>query len=176
MRLGRELRYRTLPIVGTHLVIESLDDVDHMLRQLVTPWITADPTWDGSDVRATLAKYGLLDRRCPVSARQLEGSMPGIEALRLNGWGPGEPDPDPDVEAEVRAFGEASIVDLASSLGEPVLKIFLNDHLPDDIRVGHDRVRGPLELLPGYFPCAFTVTDACITNAPSIWIGKHFYL
>lgn len=29
---------------------------------------------------------------------------------------------------------------------------------------------------PDYFPRTFTVTDACITNASLIWLGKHFYL
>lgn len=27
-----------------------------------------------------------------------------------------------------------------------------------------------------YFPCEFTVRDACLTNCGSIWLNKHFYL
>ena len=180
MRLGRELRYRPLPIIGQAVVIETLDDVEHVLRQLATPWITRDSRWDGCDIAIGLAKYGLLDRWCTVDARELDGATGGIAALRANGFERGEPDPDPAVEADIRAFEEEAVVDLADSLGECVLKMFLNDGLSDDERFRHnaDRYGARLlpELLPGYFPRAFRVTDACITNARGIWLGKHFYL
>jgi hypothetical protein len=180
MRLGRELRYRPLPIIGKRVVIETLDDVEHVLRQLVTPWITRDSRWTGCDVELGLAKYGLLDRWCNVDPRELEGAMPGIAALRANGFARGEPDPDPAVEAEARALAEECFVDLAADLGRGVLKLFLNDDLPGDLRFRRNHARYSAGLAPvlldDYFPRPFVVTDACITNAPMIWLGKHFYL
>jgi hypothetical protein len=173
LRLGRELRYRALPIIGQRLVIETLDDVEHVLRQLVTPWITRDSNWDGCDVALGLAKYGLLDRWCNVDARELDGAMPGIAALRENGYA-GEAD------ADTREPAAGYLVDLATSLGPCVLKLYLHDGLDDELRFRHnfDRYRAGLapELLPDYFPRPFIVTDACITNAPLIWLAKHFYL
>jgi hypothetical protein len=180
MRLGRELRYRELPIIGQRVVVESLDDVEHVLRQLVTPWITRDARWDGCAIEGGLAKYGILDRWCNAEERQLDGCMSGIAALRANGFAPDEPDPDPEVEAEARAFAASCLIDLASDLGASVLKLFLHDGLPHELRFEHNQDRYaaklPPELLPNYFPRPFIVTDACITNAPGIWLGKHFYL
>lgn len=182
MRLGRELRYRPLPIIGQRVVIETLDDVEHVLRQLVTPWITRDSKWGGCDIAAGVAKYGLIDRWCTVESSQLDGdgAMRGVPALRANGFGPGEPDPDPELEAAARAYAADCLVDLAAALGACVLKLFLNDGLSDELRFGHNRDRYragfPPELLPNYFPRPFVVTDACITNASTIWFGKYFYL
>ena len=106
--------------------------------------------------------------------------MCGIPALRTNGFARAEPDPDPELQAEMRALAAECVVQLAESLGSCVLKLFLKDGLSDELRFGHniDRYRAGLgpELLPNYFPRPFVVTDACITNAPTIWLGKHFYL
>lgn len=173
MRLGRDLRYRPLPIIGTRVVIETLGDVEHVLRQLVTPWITRASTWDGCDISLGLAKYGLLDRWCTVDAAQAEGGLRGIPALRENGFAGASDPADLDFRAQC-------LVDLAESLGPCVLKVFLDDGLPNDMRFQHnaERYRAGLapELLPSYFPRGFIVTDACITNASAIWFCKHFYL
>jgi hypothetical protein len=180
LRLGRELRYRPLPIVGQRVVIESLDAVEHVLRQLATPWLTRDSQWDGCDIELGLAKYGLLDRECNVDARHLDGALRGIPALRANGFARGTFDDDPSIEAEARALAEGCITDLAADLDRCVLKLFLHDGLPDDMRFAHnhERYRSRLlpKLLPDYFPRPFVVTDACITNAPAIWLAKHFYV
>ena len=164
LQLGRELRYRELPIIGKPVVIEALADVPHVLRQLAAPWLTSDPVWEGTDIAAGIAKYGLIDRWCETLPTMLAGSMTGTEALRANGFG-GEPDPDP----EVQEFIDGCIVDLVATLGPPVLKLFLEDGLPHELR----RRDG---LPPDYFPRGFVVRDACVTNAHAIWLGKHFYL
>jgi hypothetical protein len=176
LRLGRELRYQPLPIIGQHVVIETLDAVEHVLRQLATPWLTRESRWDGCDILGGLAKYGLLDRWCNVDARHLDGAMPGIPALRANGFTRGEPDPDPQIEADTRALETECLAQLEADLGPCVLKLFLNDHIPMDVRFRGRQAMLERELPPGYFPRPFTVTDACITNAPGIWFGKHFYL
>src|SRR5713101_4650276 len=97
MRLGRELRYWPLPVIGERVVIETLDDVERVLRQLGAPWLTHDSKWGGCDIAGGLAKYGLLDRWCNVEARQLDGAMRGIRALRASGV-VREPYPDPECE------------------------------------------------------------------------------
>jgi hypothetical protein len=180
MRLGRELRYRALPIIGEPVVIDALADVESVLRQLVAPWIGGDARWEGNHVELGLAKYGILDQWCTADPHQLSGSMSGIAALRANGFAYGEPDPDPAIEAESRAFAASCLVDLESELGGCVLKVFLKDGFSDELRFEHNRRRYAArlepELLPNYFPRPFTVADACITNAPGIWLGKHFYL
>ncbi len=180
MRLGRELRYRELPIVGQRVVIETLDDVGHVLRQLVAPWITCDAHWQGCDIELGLAKYGLLDLWCNVDPGHLDGAMSGVHALRSNGFVRSEPDPDPAIAAQEREIADACLTELASDLGPCVLKLFLTDGLPHDLRLQHNLGRYAAnlrqELLPGYFPRPFVVTDACITNAPGIWFSKHFYL
>jgi hypothetical protein len=181
-RLGRELRYLPLPIIGQRVVIETLDAVEHVLRQLATPWITRESVWDGCDIEGGLAKYGLVDRWCTVDPRMLAGTdvLRGVPALRANGFSRREPEPDPEEEAQMRGFEQGCLLDLSAELGPCVLKLFLNDGLPDELRFqhNHDRYRAGLmpELLPSYFPRGFIVTDACITNAQTIWLGKHFYL
>jgi hypothetical protein len=170
-RLARELRYRELPIIGRRVVIESRDAVEHVLRQLATPWITRDSRWDGCDIVAGLAKYGLLDRWCNVDPRELEGGLRGVPVLRVNGFPRRAPDPDPVVAAQDRACAAGCLEDLAEELGPCVLKLFLDDQLPWSVRAPNLR-----ELPRDYFPRPFIVTDACITNASGIWFEKHFYL
>jgi hypothetical protein len=180
MRLGRELRYWSLPVIGKRVVIETLDDVEHVLRQLVAPWITRDSTWGGCDIAGGLAKYGLVDRWCNVEARQLDGAMRGIRAQRASGV-VREPYPNPECKTEARAFAAECLLLLADDLGRCVLKLFLNDDIPDELRWSRDdferyRRYGAGLGLEDYFPRPFIVTDACITNAPLIWLDKHFYM
>ena len=180
LRLGRDLRYRPLPIIGQRVVIESRDAVEPTLRQLTAPWTAHGSQWDGCDITPGLAKYGLLHLQCSVDARHLDEALRGIPALRANGFARGTPDPDPAIGAEARATVEGYLADLAADLGRCVLKVFLNDDLPNARRFEHNReryqARLPPELLPRYFPRPFVITDACITNAPAIWLAKHFYV
>lgn len=175
LQLGRELRYRELPIIGKSVVIETLADVPHVLRQLAAPWLAREPVWEGTDIEAGLAKYGLIDRWCETLPSMLDGGVVGIAALRANGFS-GEPDPD----HEVQDFVDGCIIDLVETLGPPVLKLFLEDKLPVTDKFAHNKARYEARLrpvlLPEYFPRGFVITDACVTNARAIWLGKHFYL
>jgi hypothetical protein len=186
-RLARELRYRPLSIIGQRLVIETLAEVEPALARLAQPWAPGPRAWDGCQITAGLAKYGLLDRWCGVGHELLDdaATLGGVRALRANGFSRRDPDPDPEAEAELRAlevefcaFEADCMVDLANSLGPCHLKLFLHDDLSHEVRFHHRKraQTGPREVLPGYFPRAFTVTDACVSNASLIWLGKHFYL
>ncbi len=132
-----------------------------------------DPVWSSNDVFLCLAKYGLIDRQCEVDARHAEGGLRGVAALRANGFVAGA-----NATTEDRKFAAGCMDDLAQEMGPCVLKLFLQDQLPDNPRMAHfmeTYTKGQPELLPGYWPRGFVVTDACITNAPSIWSEKHFY-
>jgi hypothetical protein len=184
-RLGRELRYRKLPVIGQSLRITSLAEVEPVLRQLVAPWVTADAPWDGCELLGGLAKYGLLDRWFTAPAALLDdpSTLVGAAALRENGLGgQREPDEDPELEEMTAAAEAGCLVDLATDLdaGTCLLKLFLEDDLPGEQHSKHliesYRATGELSLPANYFPRAFVVTDACVTNASGIWFGKHFYL
>jgi hypothetical protein len=179
LRLGRELRYRELPLIGKSVRIESLAGVEPALRALVAPWIAAGAEWNGCDVVGGLGKYGLLDRSFAAPPELLEdrSTLVGIAALHANGMGlPIEPDPDPEITAMEAEMAAGCLSDLADDLGGCVLKVFLNDDVDDARRFAHVKNTLGRKLLPDYFPRAFTVTDACVTNAKRIWMGKHFYL
>jgi hypothetical protein len=181
-RLARELRYRSLSVIGQRVVVEELAEAEPALVRLVQPWAPGPRAWDGCEITAGLAKYGLLDRWCEVGPELLDdaATLSGVRALRVNGFARWDPDPDPAAEAELRAFAAGCMADLADSLGPCQLKLFLHDDLSDEVRFHHngERYRSGLlpELLPGYFPRTFTVADACVANASLIWICKHFYL
>ena len=181
LRLGRELRYRELPLIGKPVRIESLGEVEPVLRALVAPWIAAGAAWEGCDLVGGLGKYGLLDRSFAAPPELLEdrSTLVGIAALHANGMGlPLEPDPDPEITAMEAEIAAGCLTDLADELGGCVLKVFLNDDIDNARRFAHlEQTRVPrVSLLPDYFPRVFTVTDACVTNAKRIWLGKHFYL
>ena len=183
LRLGRELRYRELPLLGQRVRIESLAEVEPALRALVAPWIAASAAWDGCDLVGGLGKYGLLDRSFAAPPELLEdrSTLVGIAALHANGMGlPIEPDPDPEITAMEAEMAAGCLSDLADDLGSCVLKVLLNDDVDDARRFAHLKhtiARAQrISLLPDYFPRVFTVTDACVTNSKRIWMGKHFYL
>jgi hypothetical protein len=163
-RLGRELRYRPLPIIGQRFSVQALEAVEPALDHLVDPWRTAAGGWHGCDVEGGIAKYGLIDRARAVAPAHLvdPATLHGVPALREN------------------SFESDFVHELARELGSCELKVFIEDDLSHDerFRHNHHRYRAglPPEILPEYFPRAFTVVDACITNAPSIWLSKHFYL
>lgn len=180
-RLGRALRYRPLPIIGVRVRIESLADVEPTLRRLTAPWGGDQLAWDGCDIALGLAKYGLLDRWCTVDPEQLDAPsvLRGVAALRQNGFVKREPEPDPDQEREMREWEAACLIDLAERLEGCLLKIFLHDEIPADTRFppgGPVSLAAMTRLSPTYFPETFVVTDACLTNASTIWLSKHFYL
>lgn len=58
--------------------------------------------------------------------------------------------------------------------GACVLKVFLQDPTATPERMRAQR--GGPSILAGYFPTELVVLDACVTNAPSVWFAKYFYI
>jgi hypothetical protein len=169
--IARQLRYQTLErVVGQRVLVGSeasvvtdvLDALDRFLPARLEPLHTP------SAGLPTVAKYALLDLELslpPGTARDLPRLS--LQALR-------------DLEVVVPASpGEDGVcLDMLSeevSSGSLVLKLML-DAVHDDRSVGQ-RLHHVVKGLPrGYLPRMFCVRDACITNAPMLWLGKHFYL
>ena len=178
------MRYLELPIVGQRVTIRSLAEIDEALRSLAAPWASGDG-WSGTEIELALAKYGIVDRWCDGDARELERGLHGVAALRANGFQRNDDaaalsSEDAAVAREVSELGAMQLAALADELGACVLKLFLNDDmtLEEHMAPNLSRYRAGLPpVLPSnYFPRTFVVTDACLTNAPSIWLSKHFYL
>jgi hypothetical protein len=179
-RLGRELRYRPMPaLVGKTVGASSVADVERALGALVAPWVP-DAAFAGEErVELTLVKYGLVDVDFAAPAALLAdaATLRGLPALRACGMLPKRGERWDAEEAEV---GLACLSTLADGLGPAVLKLYLEDDLPERGRTwwiaAYEQTRRMPSLPEGYFPRTFTVLDACVTNAPGIWLAKHFYL
>jgi hypothetical protein len=57
--------------------------------------------------------------------------------------------------------------------GRTWLLLFLEGGRPDRGRGAESDA--PLRVPAGYLPRPFRVADACVTNAPCVWLWKHFY-
>jgi hypothetical protein len=129
---------------------------------------TGDP---GLPYRAgAIAKYGILDVTFGVRATPLEIRRPGLGILRSLALVDGEEGSDADDLID----GFLGDLTTESEARELYLKVFLRteDSLPG---IGAlQRLRQGMA--PGFWPHSFVVRDACLTNAPSIWLSKHFYL
>jgi len=117
-----------------------------------------------------MAKYGLLDLELPLSTGASE-ALRRLSRQDLHEMGfltePSRGESD-----------DGFCLDLLLEdvmVNHAVIKIILDaagdDRSPEE-RIQHYEIGVP----PGYLPRRFVVRDACVTNAPSIWLGKHLYL
>lgn len=124
----------------------------------------------------TVAKYGLLDLEFAVPAQEAEGwHRPSVAQLRQLGLLRVHP-------ATASNLGPVDDADVClSRLFEEVesqallLKVILDvadDSLPAQQRIKDFVARSSGALLPA----TFRVRDCCVTNAPSLWLERHFYL
>jgi hypothetical protein len=178
LKLARGIRYRTMvAVLAKEVLVRAertvVDDVLHGLRGLLPrPLNCAYPPAPGLP---TVTKFSLLD---------LEFSMPaGAKLPRLKfsqlvelGLVRSRPrDHAQDVSASEEADGCVEQLLEEIEGGEAVLKVMLD--AVDDDRSIQQRVRDATRpLRAGYLPATFRVRDCCITNAPTIWLEKHFYL
>lgn len=126
----------------------------------------------GSDPQATAAKYGLLDLEFATDLRP-EG-LPRLrgEALRSLSL---QVAPDEANENSEEALYCLEL--LEEEIAEPrcIVRVFLDAE--SDERSTATRFQHAVESLPSSFwPRYFVVRDACTTNAPTLWLEKHFYL
>jgi hypothetical protein len=145
---------------------------------------------------SALVKYGLLDLTFilpePITIVNDSEGLPLLEQLGIVR----RPDPadSPIWLVDVAELDQQWNVDpigvdcLEDDLAAPYLhlKLFLETLLVPDPLEAARAAADPWNLaqahiftefvLPtGYFPRTFKVIDACLTNAGSVWLGKHFY-
>ncbi|MEN0062155.1 MAG: hypothetical protein AAGA48_08370 [Myxococcota bacterium] len=117
-----------------------------------------------------LAKYGILEFQWPVTAEAADHET----AVRVP-WRTllGRGDGSEEFEPEVALWLDDVVTEVTS--GQLWFKLIL-DALADG-RDSKTRLKHTSTQLPGsYWPRSFKVRDACITNAPTLWLFKHFYL
>jgi len=173
-RLHRSLAYSSVDaLTGLSVRVQSaetaLADVLRVVGETIPITVTTgDP---GLPYRAgAIAKYGILDVAFKVRSTPLQIRRPGLGILRSLALADGE------ARSEASDVVGDFLSDLTteSEAGDLYLKVFLTteDSLPkiDALR----RLRQGMP--PGFWPHRFVVRDACLTNASSIWLSKHFYM
>ena len=149
LRIARELRYRTFDeVVGRSLTIRSASTVIEDVTAALGE-VLRDTTAPSPSLGA-VAKYGLLDLEFPS---QRAWSLPRMTIRDLAALDLLTSQENPDVGIE------ALMLDAQDDTRDVTTKLKQMRGLPSD-----------------YFPRQFRVRDACVTNGPTIWLGKHFYL
>jgi hypothetical protein len=172
-RVARGLRYRPLgQLVGRTVLVRDLDAIEEAVRVGLGDEFPVACRLDGPELvyrHGAVAKYGILDLRFSVLTDLLVGAASGVPLLRELGFLPGEseqplPVCDDPVCLEMLAEEVAA--------GHVFVNLFLEGGRPEAAPGGSERLRVP----EGYLPRSFRVVDACVTNAASVWLWKHFYL
>ena len=116
-----------------------------------------------------IAKYGILDLTYGTTSPSEQIPRPGIGILRQMSL-------RDDASAGQETLGdELFLEDMVRECEGPqlYLKLFMHvDPSPSAPRASALSHRLP----PDFWPATFVVDDACLTNARSIWLMKHFYL
>jgi hypothetical protein len=173
-KLARSLIYSVLDeLLLQKVVVHSAETAPEDILAGLAGRIPPGTLFIGPELRhrsGTIAKYGLLDLRyqveIPVSRPQ---AVHGLTALRELGF----------LEKASEDEAEDDLLFLKDMLeetgtGHLFLKVFLETEY--DIEKAK-RLRRLYEGMPSSFwPREFIVGDACITNAASVWINKHFYV
>jgi hypothetical protein len=179
-KVARGLRYRTLPgLVGRTVAIVDLRAVEEAIFLTLGPDLPEGCRLAGPELpfrEEAVAKYGILDLRFSVPAGLLDDEPPGgLRLLRELGFLPGvQTAPWPRTDDDPTCL-ETLRDEIAQ--GNDFLLLFLEGDRP----AGPARGSAPdgtasLRVPPGYLPRPFRVADACLANASSVWIWKHFYL
>lgn len=180
-RIARGLRYHSLPeLPGQTLRISSVEAAPAEILSAFSAKLPAGcdhPTPGPEQHALTLAKYDLLDLTFEVAGEIPAGDAEnGMRLLRSLGFIPAQEFRKAYASyaalLELDAEDPTCLADLDEDLqqGRSLLRLLLRTDRP----AYEGRTR--LELPAGYFPCAFIVIDACLTNAQIVWLWKHFYL
>jgi hypothetical protein len=169
--VARGLRYRTLDaLIDLEVMVAALATVEDAVRQALRPHFPEHCFLDKPVGEGAVAKYGLLDLLFNAPEHLLGNDFrSGIALLRDLGFLPGRAEVrrDEDLQLGLECL-EMLQEDLA--LGRTYLRLFLESDRPQGAPVF------PLGIPDGYLPRPFRVVDACVTNAHSVWLLKHFYL
>jgi hypothetical protein len=164
----RLLRYREIPnLIGAKVVVSgpitaALEVLNHIHHGIHGPV----EALTGS-VAPTVMKYGLMDLQYQVPRSALDDVGPaGTRTLKHPGF-VGDDDSDFD------DLGIELLRDLIEeTMGEGG---YFNLSLYDDKEHTLDDFRCD-DIPAGLWSRTFTVDDACLTNCPSVWFVRHFYL
>lgn len=176
--IARRIRYRTLDrVIGEKVRIaaepSAVGDVLDALDRFLPP--VAPPLPQPAPGLGAVAKHGLLDLEFSLRAGA-GADLPRLSVRELRALGVLLKN-DTAHEPEEEDLDFSCLTDLHDQVtsGKVVLKLILdavNDDRPISQRLIHT-----MKGLPGnYLPRQFRVRDACVTNAPSLWLQKHFYL
>lgn len=178
LRLTRRIRYRTLDaLIGEAVTIRSeptvIDDVVRDLGARLPKSVSS--VRDIARGLPTVAKYGLLDLVFSLHESETALQRLSVAQLRELGLLSGGTTTKAELSSNDDEDGCVEQLLKEAEIEPPVLKLILD--AADDQRSATQRMKDALRRTPsGYFPALFRVRDCCITNAPSIWLGKHFYL
>jgi len=180
LNVARNLRYRTLaPMIGESVTISNRTQIATETAAFVARFVDgcsfASPEQRFLD--GQIAKYGLLDLRFAAPSTMLDtDATVGVPLLRELGF------VDSDWQRLATKLGADADVCL-EGLREDIAKsathlmLYLESSNPKVSEMSTmdrmTRLRDPSMIC---FPIEFTVIDACVANATSVWMTKHLYL
>jgi hypothetical protein len=190
LKIARALRYRPLAEAnGKLVVISSADavnkDVLCELSSVLPMQFRYDPATPVN--LAPLVKHGFLELRFEVAPGdgELLTRLSRRELAKLGFLGqevrmPGVKEEGDQGDDELAAEASDICVDLLlKEIAAERLFVMLFLEAISDRRSLHERELATLtdfQLPSDFFPATFQVRDACISNASSIWVQRHFYL
>ena len=171
-------------MIGTEVTIDSLESIHDRIAALAERHggfvleRPDDPAAMNGRLVGALRKYGLIDFAVPYEATIESTRAENVQRLRDFGFAPRlteeerEDLSDGDEEDCVLGY-------LAEGISEDAtwLKLFLRSVAQEFVASRPEQARGAAyrdEVVP--VPMRFRVVDACLTNAPSIWFHRHFYM
>jgi hypothetical protein len=167
--VGRELRYRPLEhLVGRFVEVHDLGTVEEAIRTALGEDFPegcrlVGPEMDSRQV--AVARNGILDLRFSAPADLLTGAHTGLPLLRELGFLRGR-----EVGPQQSVCDDPICLEMLQEdidEGQVYLKLFLEGGPPE---------QRELPIPDGYLPRPFRIVDACVANARSVWLWKHFYL
>jgi hypothetical protein len=196
-KVARGLKYRPLPeLIGTTVTIENVSSVPSIIGAMLDSALSLPVRFSGPQepwITIALAKYRSLDLTFIVDEVKWQpADIPGIAILKEFGFILNPDDLSENVrQAMLEGDDPTCITTLDEDIGknQSFLRLFLEEvprrkgteYLEELTKAGkrHLLKGGVAEmerLLDGFFPHEMAVSDACITNADSIWFHRHFYM
>ncbi len=177
-RLCREVRYREVTeLIGTILCLTNPKDAPYDIIEVITPHIKCTPRFHRPELhyrQGAVAKYGLLDLEYRLTPDELTTNYRcGISLLKELGLiAHNDRDEllDEDEKADAFEFFKMSCEEL--DLQQVFFKLFLTTPKEWEYTIQSNDE----EISRTYWPREFTIKDACVTNLPSVWFARHFYM